>query len=863
MQFKKLAAITGSALMAGMALAGPVLATSVTSLANIGDMVSATEFPTFVIGAGAATSDVAGAINVAVKMAAGSVTTSQVAVEGAQVGINGGVSMATATNPLVLWDNFAGAKQVLTATDLPDLLSGDNYVDGAGVSVAYSQYLTFQDNSANGQIVYDTKTGGTQPELGLKFSNSNTVYTYLLSFTKRVGENVDTSTITEMENTQLSFLGKDWTISDATYAGVNSISLQMLSGQNSQTVTTEAPVTYDDYTVTLVAVGSMSGGTNNAVTVTIEGGSLAAPETVQIRTGRTTSLSDGTVVGVSSIFATSKTGAIDSAVIFLGADKLEISDTDMASAAGGSVAVNGEPISNIGVAITGTANTANTPDVTINTIELSWTPSTEQFVLPGESLTDPASGAFKIFFGGISPALDDTANRETITVTPSGTSATVAFQTADGQSLTQNFAKSVSAGSAAATLTDAASKPIHVVEGELVGEYEYVVLGQNSLAGSAQNSFGHILRVLTLENDTASTSTLQDVASGSTLTITGGNTTLYLDGQAYKVSVLNTTHGQFTWGTSANYSDVGSATDVYPAIMTSKGAWVAITAPVAIANNTVVQLPTGTTTTTITDLTDSYDAGLAKYNYTAGSLMATNNAGYTPYATPGVLIIEGSDKSDVRNLISYVVTGDTGSIDRILGTTPPAFTASVTTTPAVTGSTLNRYMDVYGTYVLHDTTAPGTFSVSMPSTQAQAIVGVGKNPAPAGGSTGTTVTTEQVVPIETDVVKLDSEVSSPTGMDLVLVGGPCVNSLVAQLADEGKFPYGCDDWPNTNFGRVQVIDDAFDAGYTALVIAGTRAADTDLAASAVQKDFQGATDAQLAESAIEITGSVSAMSYSA
>ena len=87
MQFKKLAAITGSALMAAMSLAGPVLATSVTQLDNISDMVGVTDstvsFPLFVIGANAATSDVAGAVDVAVNMAANAKTTSQVAVEGA------------------------------------------------------------------------------------------------------------------------------------------------------------------------------------------------------------------------------------------------------------------------------------------------------------------------------------------------------------------------------------------------------------------------------------------------------------------------------------------------------------------------------------------------------------------------------------------------------------------------------------------------------------------------------------------------------------------------------------------------------------------------------------------------------------
>jgi S-layer protein (TIGR01564 family) len=98
--------------------------------------------------------------------------------------------------------------------------------------------------------------------------------------------------------------------------------------------------------------------------------------------------------------------------------------------------------------------------------------------------------------------------------------------------------------------------------------------------------------------------------------------------------------------------------------------------------------------------------------------------------------------------------------------------------------------------------------------------------------------------------------------DMVLVGGPCINSLVAQLAADGDFPYTCETWPGRDFGRVQVIADAFATGKTALVIAGTTAAETDLAARVVQTGFNGATAAQKASAALEITGSVSSPAYS-
>ena len=886
MQFKKLAAITGSALMAGLSLVGPALATSVTAIGNVADLVSVTDstvsFPMFVVGANALPADIAGAIGVAVNMASNAKTTTQVAVEGVSVGITGGASMATPTNPLTMWDNFASSKQVLTATDLPGVLVSGNYVDQASVSVPYSQYLTFNNSAAQGQIVYDTPSGGTAPELGLKITGANTVYTYLLSFTKQISETFTGGIITNMVNSQLDILGKIWTITSA-IAGTDTLALTLLSGKNAQTVTTEEPATYDvdgsAYTVSLVAVGTIGGTT--AATLTVEGGGLSAPETVQILTGGTKTLSDGTLMGVTSIFVTTKTGAIDSAVVFLGADKLELQDTNVTDGTAYlGVKINGQTLNDVTVSMTGSASTTA---LTLDNIQIMWTPTLEQFIVAGESLTDPASKGWKIFFGGITPALDDTANREAVTITPSGTTASVSFKTADGHSLSQSFAKSSSAGAGNIALTDAGSYALHIAEGETVGLNQYVILGQNSLAGSAQNPFGHVLRVLSLQTSSSTTSSFQDVASGATLTVTGGNTTLYLDGQPYQICVLSTSSVQVTWGTSAAACNVGANTiDVFPSIMTSKGAWVAITAPVnlTVAANTnyTLNLPTGSLT-----LNSNFSAagglgaastvqtvGTGKYNITTGAaaaptfiyVRATDNSLTPAWTTPAILIVEGqSENNQIRNLIAVRVDSGTAN-NRVEIPDGPMFTGTTTSVPGVSGTTLQRYVDQYGTYVQYDGTAPMTFSASLPSTQAVAAVGVGQSPSSSVGGAGT-VTTETVLPVTADVVKLDSEVtaSDKSNNDFVLMGGPCIDSLVAELADAGLFPYTCANWPGRDFGRVDVIVDAFATGKTALVIAGTRAQDTDLAARIVQTGFPGATAAQKAEASIEITGSVSSPAY--
>lgn len=111
------------------------------------------------------------------------------------------------------------------------------------------------------------------------------------------------------------------------------------------------------------------------------------------------------------------------------------------------------------------------------------------------------------------------------------------------------------------------------------------------------------------------------------------------------------------------------------------------------------------------------------------------------------------------------------------------------------------------------------------------------------GAAGTTSGSyQQIVPVTSSVARLDSEITSSdeASKDLILVGGPCVNTLVASLATasgsaSAMYPYTCASWPGRNFGSIRVIDDAFATGHQVVVVAGTRAAETRLAANVLQQ----------------------------
>ena len=99
--------------------------------------------------------------------------------------------------------------------------------------------------------------------------------------------------------------------------------------------------------------------------------------------------------------------------------------------------------------------------------------------------------------------------------------------------------------------------------------------------------------------------------------------------------------------------------------------------------------------------------------------------------------------------------------------------------------------------------------------------------ASASGTAGKTV--KSAVPIKTAVAKLDTEVTSSdkSTKNVILVGGPFVNTLVAELATAGKTKatqWYLDQGPGTTL--VDLVSSAFTDGRSALVVAGYNADDT-------------------------------------
>jgi len=237
MQFRKIAAIAGSALMAGMTLAGAAMAaTNVGNIANLATPpagATMANFPIFVIGKTAASADVAGAIDIAVRMAAESKTTTTATTTGTSAAVTGlerdGISIGTSSTSILSTSNGVGT--AFPATNLTNIhfdglkkssvrWSGDssdyNYkeqVDVSGINVRHS--LT--ENYINGTEKLVVGTSGA-----IKYEY---VFDTTFNFTTKDGSKGTLISPQYAYPLQITMMGKQFSI-----VGASSDSLLMMSG---------------------------------------------------------------------------------------------------------------------------------------------------------------------------------------------------------------------------------------------------------------------------------------------------------------------------------------------------------------------------------------------------------------------------------------------------------------------------------------------------------------------------------------------------------------------------------------------------------------------------------------------------------
>jgi hypothetical protein len=851
-----------------------------------------------VVGATAATADVAGAIDVAARLGGASVTKETVSVPGvsgvAQI-IGEGREIGTKSQPIFLGTNLArsGLRTTMTDSDLPGLLASGTVEDtDANDEYDFDQFVQFSNDF---ELEYSRVSGEESDpsykfgEFGTSASTTNNFYKAQVVFTDEVNMNT-------VRNEDIEIFGGKYTFAPDTSTTCTGTSSQIVffGAAETRLLREGESVTVSiggaTHTVALLVVSDA-----DTVAVTVDGTSKSLDK------GQSTTIS-GVSVFIDDVFFSSKEAVASSAEIGIGAREITMQDGTQVE-----VGIGGDTdfIDGSLVDITCSSGNLTKLDVYVTAAD-----SKGDFLAEGGAFIDPVFGTFSVAFPTVLPS-SDAGGRDVIEINPSGDNdGDVIFTNDRGDKATVEFVHSTNSASADGDLilSDDNSDEIIVVEGQFVDRDDYFVTDAGDFARMFEVTGASSLATASAEVR------IRDVFGGDTIEIDLGADNAaekVIDGQSYFFNVTGPDADNLnllvTWGDSSSTealaavingaiprADVGTYQTVYPKLKTKLDGEIAFMEQVSLnltqGTAHLLQLPTGavgavvnadassvTFTANTTDDSESSSittvsgsgnntalrvgktsTGGSVYNFTwvdqgtTGTLTvspaAANGEGITD---PTVLLVEEEDDDGDVGTVQVTAGWDNGDDETTMGAPVIANVGGASSSSGTReGDTdVTWYVDEWGTWVSRDTEDQAELEIRYPDEQVSAVVallGEDGSVSTAGGSAATTITTDRVSPIKSSIAKLDTQVTDAdkANKNLLLVGGPAVNSLVADLATQGK-TWARDMYIQEGAGTaiLQVVSDAFAAGRVALIAAGHSADDTRAATSILQKydDFAALT----------------------
>ncbi|MBI2174116.1 MAG: S-layer protein [Candidatus Omnitrophica bacterium] len=779
------------------------------------------QFPYDVVGA----SDIAAAV-------AGYATTPVTLPGVTEASVSGGTKLDTTNTKLYLGDALtkSGIRTTVTSNDLPTLLKTGTFSDDAGTTYTYDQYISFKW----GNITFG-KSGGdlSDPKLYIDTGTSTAAPLYETSVVFNKVLNLSSN---DVIGNDITLFGNKYTIGSGSTFTTTPYKLVLFGSSNSM-------VLADGEERTVVVNGkeykvkSLGASSTTVAVIQVDGESKTVNKGGSYKVG-------GLDIYVDDIFYFGKETQVSSIKISAGSEKLTLQNGATVKKGTAEDSVDGTLVT-----LTGTAGSG----LSKLTVAATAKSSSDDYILEGGAFTDPLWKSFKVAFGGISGGATDM-----VTIDNSGTAAaTLKFTDFRGNEKSFTWAYTGST-TFAPNLNETSTRKFHVVEGEWIAKNDYALI-----APSVESDFGHILQYSTSSSLGSSGAYVEfrDLMSGQTnrvylLSSGYDNASFYIDGQQYFVDWEGTGSERIrlSWGTGADFVatpiafTTGTKTMLYPLIKTKRGAYITLVEPVTLTNATTYELPTNISFLYDTNLGINGTAptyGQLKYNLTsaASASLTIATTGGANVTTPGVLLLEEKGKdateTEVKDAVFATIADGSGTgVDTsvIFSTTYMTAAVKITSDNTLTSdNSVTVYGDRRGTFVKHDTDSQGLIEITYPDDQAVAWVAVGSDPKFSVGTEGG-ATVNAAIKIDSPVAKLDSEVNTAAlTSDLILVGGPCVNKLVAKLAEDATSGVpACNAW-NLKTGLIKQVTNAFGSGKKALVVAGNQGTDTRQLAAEVMK----------------------------
>ena len=766
--------------------------------------------------------------------------------------------VGTSSKKLEFANNNATASG-LTSEDFRDIttFADENDLDALADGVwatneneyDYQQFLFFdtegEDSLDQSRIVKYTENDDDETADHLFIKSGRQIARYKLEFSSTAQSDVTDSAGTadttgtyldDFENTDLSFLGNDYSVvlarrtSAAPTDYEAGIKLTLMSGSSRDTLLEGETKTYTvgdkTYEVTLTFVD------DDEAKFTVNGES-----TNKLKVGETYVLSDKSEVGVSEVLYQSYAGGVHSSTFFVGASKMVLQDDNVEAIGTGEkkLKVGSEDIDGTSVFITGTDDNTT---FTVSTIEVNMTADDDFFVGADQKLSDVVlstgeekevlmNGAFDIEYKGLTEEeshelkLRSSSSRRYKLHLFDGDGNAVDIPVAYAESATNITFGEDSAVNVARTN----AKRLIIDEYHTIYKDDYFIITGGTASDGSAKSYLLQYKGSDKSTDTSPKIKFKNMGnaetleySASTVGFNGVIATIKLGGYSFDAVAVGSDQSaddyriRVALDTTAPSSTTNATTGQNPiTFVDSYGSqW--------FFNVTCNQNDQGNPVTSNACLNETADniSGLYKSVTAVQLTMDTPNGDDYDNQVPMRLGINISAAAGPEVRAGFLTTATQPIVSAALN--PSAVTLI---TPDGETEVSYGYTSMGVKITLNEPASdPDEIILDYPAKQRIPQVYFTSGATTSSKTSSGDLTRVTVV----DATKLDSEVADAKGQNLIVVGGPCVNSVAADLMDK---PSDCTEGFTPGKARVRLFEHA--NGNMAMLVAGYSGKDTRLA----------------------------------
>lgn len=825
---KKIASIGAAVGMVGATLMGAATAADLAEYPGL-FLQDGTFNGLLVVGADAKAEDVIGITNIATSLQSVSVkrTLIPTASTDSTTSVEEGVELCN--RDFYVGQNLSACEPSLDDSDL-DLLADEVFHDSEGDfdnDEKYTQQLYF-DNQATGDFTF-TQDDRDAPVANTYFFIDNSdkrIYNYTLNFDSYVSYQNDTSANAgdDLEGTTIYIQGNPFTITDVKVGTSNELydisEMELQSGEHvlwmSEGETLTRVVDGTEHTIQLIDVTSDATEAAGSCGFKVDGTSVW----IDVRDTETV---NGVTLGVTDAKRINIEAADqDVCEVAIGAGEITLRHND-------EIRFNNDDVDGTLALFTETAG-AGTTEGRWTGFTVSWAPEDDEiYMAPGDEFVDPVFGNWKFVFAGVV-----TGGLETIEFIVGSSSGTLRFKNEDGRQVEIPLAADQ-------------SKDTREANNELV------YLGDDAPSNTVTNAD----ELLYLEGETCTATTdVTDCVGAMFLVVEATKNEAHL----VRITDIDTVDNEIdfddlTYGTS---DDDVSYTDAFDTVFNLKSAG-------SITLNITENANGGNVI--FTSLGGSEDGGTIRTLNRGTITIRNNNAANQSYEgwnfteyNDGDLVAPATYLTNMRIYAFYDDATDNTIELNYSNATGQDLAAANGYGWFDESSDNDDFIKFYthkGSLITYDREDQQSLIIEHPYDTVYAQVYVAPTEASTSAVDAGQAYTEEVQQISVGAVKLDSEVADPMGVNLIAVGGPCANSVVAELMGN---PADCSTALGITSG--QALIKLFENGeYVALVVAGQDAMDTRLASHILSnhEDYGLSGDEMIATTVSESSLSVSAV----